>query len=104
VGLAGAAGGQNLIVNPSFDDTDLDGNFGDGWGTFGAADLVDFFGDDNPGHGFLFGDQPGNTGGVFQSGHPRDSEGQEYLFSIRGSLRGPVGCPHAGRSGVLRRR
>ncbi|MEO1534753.1 MAG: GC-type dockerin domain-anchored protein [Planctomycetota bacterium] len=82
LGTAGLACGQNLIVNPSFDDTDLDGNFGDGWGTFGAAGLVDFFGDDNPGHGFLFGDQLGNSGGVFQAGIPA-VEGQEYLFSIR---------------------
>ncbi|MGP1273141.1 MAG: GC-type dockerin domain-anchored protein [Phycisphaerales bacterium] len=80
--LAGLATGQNLIVNPSFDDVDLDGNFGDGWGTFGAAALVDFFGDGNPGHGFLFGDMTANTGGVFQAGIPA-TEGREYLFTIR---------------------
>ncbi len=81
-GLTGAATAQNLIINPTFEDTDLDGNFGDAWGTFGAAGLVDFFGDDNVGHGFLFGDQLGNTGGIFQAGIPA-TEGQEYLFTIR---------------------
>ena len=81
-GCVSQTSGQNLIVNPTFADLDLDGNFGDGWGTFGAAALVDFFGDDNPGHGFLFGDMPANTGGIFQAGIAA-TEGREYLFSIR---------------------
>lgn len=68
----------NLVQNSSFDDPNMDGIFGDNWGTFGAADFNQFFGPNNP-HGSLFADQIGNTGGIFQDGIPALA-GSEYLF------------------------
>lgn len=68
-----------LIFNPGFEDTDLDGNFGDGWGTFGAAGFNAFFGAN--GHASFFLDNPDNSGGIFQSGIV-GSFGNEYTFTL----------------------
>ncbi len=76
----GAAYGQNLLANPSFDDLDNDGVFGDGWGAFGAADFNEFFGADNP-HASLFADTIGNSGGVFQAGIPA-APGDTFMFDV----------------------
>ena len=72
-----------LTMNPGFTDVDMDGTFGDGWGVFGAAAVgFEFFGDNNPGHATLFGDNVGNSGGVFQAGIPA-SEGVTYEATFR---------------------
>lgn len=69
----------DLITNPGFEDTDSNGSFGDGWGTFGAAGFNAFFGAN--GHASLFLNTPGNSGGVFQSGIA-GSFGNFYTFSL----------------------
>ena len=51
---------QELLTNPGFDSA------GAGWGSFGAAGFNDFFGGNE--HASLFMDNPGNFGGVFQTG------------------------------------
>ncbi|MEM7624833.1 MAG: PEP-CTERM sorting domain-containing protein [Planctomycetota bacterium] len=71
---------QELLVNPGFEDLDSDGNFGDGWGSFGSAGFFSFFGPDN-GHGSLFPDNIGNSGGFFQSGIAA-TPGTEYDFVL----------------------
>ncbi len=87
-GLCGIATGAAtptpvLTVNPGFLDVDGDGLFGDGWGVFGAAAVdFQFFGDNNPGHATLFGDNTANTGGVFQTGIPA-SGGVTYEATFR---------------------
>ena len=73
------AAGQELLFNPGFEDVDTDGNYGDGWGAFGAAGFHAFFGAN--GHASLFSDNPGNFGGVFQVGIA-GSEGTEYQFDL----------------------
>jgi hypothetical protein len=65
--VAGSATGQELLTNPGFEDTDNNGSYGDGWGSFGAAGFHSFFGPGN-GHASLFMDNQGNFGGVFQQG------------------------------------
>ncbi|MEN0019269.1 MAG: hypothetical protein AAF747_00130 [Planctomycetota bacterium] len=91
----------NLTRNAAFADVNDDGDFGDEWGVFGAAAVnFTFFGDevpfipnplpgspnnnsdDNPGHATLFGDRPGNDGGVFQTGIPA-VPGETYEITIR---------------------
>ena len=69
----------NLLVNRGFEDTDGLGDFGDGWGAFGAAGFNAFFGAN--GHASLFPDTAGNEGGVFQAGIAA-VEGQEYQFDL----------------------
>ena len=78
-----AAFGQELLVNPGFEDINVDGSFGDGWGAFGAAGFNNFFGSaEMPnGHASLFADQPGNSGGVFQTGIAGEA-GTGYAFSL----------------------
>ena len=71
---------DNLIINPSFEDVDLDGAVGDAWGAFGAAGFNDFFGG-NP-HASLFADNIGNFGGVFQVGIPADPDAVSYTFTL----------------------
>lgn len=68
-----------LLVNAGFEDTDADGNFGDGWGAFGAAGFNAFFGAN--GHASFFADNAGNSGGVFQTGIAADA-GTEYVFTL----------------------
>ena len=86
--LAGTAiaGGQPspiLSVNPGFLDLDGTDGPGDGWDAFGAATrFADFFGDRNPGHGTIYGDNLENTGGIYQIGIPAQS-GVEYEMSFR---------------------
>ena len=70
---------QELLVNPGFEDLDADGNYGDGWGSFGAAGFNAFFGPN--GHASLFSDNIGNFGGVFQTGIS-GSGGTEYQFDL----------------------
>jgi hypothetical protein len=77
--LGAGVQGQELLVNPGFEDLDLDGNFGDSWGSFGAAGFNAFFGPN--GHASLFSDNPGNFGGVFQTGIA-GTEGTEYQFDL----------------------
>ncbi|MEM9752699.1 MAG: PEP-CTERM sorting domain-containing protein [Planctomycetota bacterium] len=74
----GPAQGE-LLTNPGFEDTDTDGNQGDGWGSFGAAGFNAFFGPN--GHASLFMDNPGNSGGVFQTGIAGVA-GAEYTFTL----------------------
>lgn len=72
-----------LSFNPGFIDVDTDGLFGDGWGVFGAAAVdFQFFGDNNPGHATLFGDNTANIGSVFQAGIPA-SAGTAYEATFR---------------------
>ncbi|MEZ6319441.1 MAG: hypothetical protein R3B49_11940, partial [Phycisphaerales bacterium] len=47
--IAGAAN-ANLIVNGEFDDTNADTNYGDSWGTYGAAGFANWFPNGTPGH------------------------------------------------------
>lgn len=68
-----------LLTNPGFEDTSGDGNVGDGWGSFGAAGFNAFFGPN--GHASLFMDNPGNFGGVFQTGIA-GAAGVEYRFDL----------------------
>jgi hypothetical protein len=89
-GLAAACGAafgadpsSVLTMNPGFLDTSGDGVPGDGWQSFGAASVdFDFFGDGHPGHGALYGDNVGNSGGVFQTGIPA-SGGVTYEMTIK---------------------
>lgn len=67
------------IVNPGFEDLDGDGQFGDGWGSFGNAGFNNFFGAN--GHASLFADTAGNSGGVFQAGIAGVA-GAEYTFTL----------------------
>jgi hypothetical protein len=71
----------NLLTNPGFEDTDAvpDGNYGDGWGAYGAAGFHAFFGAN--GHASLFPDFAGNVGGVFQLGIP-GTAGTTYQFDL----------------------
>lgn len=69
----------DLLTNPGFEDTNGDGNVGDGWGSFGAAGFNAFFGAN--GHASLFLDNPGNSGGIFQTGIA-GSFGNFYTFSL----------------------
>ena len=77
----------NLLSNPGFEDTDAvpDGNYGDGWGAYGAAGFNAFCGPN--GHASLFPDFAGNLGGVFQLGIP-GTAGTTYQFEV--SLIGEV--------------
>lgn len=68
-----------LLTNPGFEDTDMMGGEGDGWGSFGNAGFNAFFGDN--GHASLFMDNPGNSGGVFQTGIAA-TPGLEYTFAL----------------------
>lgn len=77
--LGTGAYGQELLVNPGFEDTDTDGNFGDGWSSFGAAGFNAFFGPN--GHASLFSDNPGNFGGIFQTGITGNAA-TEYRFDL----------------------
>jgi hypothetical protein len=77
--FAGFATGQELLTNPGFEDTDNNGSYGDGWGSFGAAGFHAFFGAN--GHASLFMDNPGNFGGVFQLGIP-GAAGTTYQFDL----------------------
>lgn len=80
--LAGVSVGTaqaELLTNPGFEDTDANGSQGDGWGSFGAAGFHAFFGPN--GHASLFMDNPGNSGGVFQTGIAGVA-GQEYQFAL----------------------
>ena len=87
VGLTASAS-ASLITNGGFLDTNSDGDFGDGWGTFGAAAVnFEFFPNGNPGHATLFADNTDNFGGVFQVGISA-SAGTEYEFSIDGQFEG----------------
>ncbi|MEM8944989.1 MAG: hypothetical protein AAGD11_07365 [Planctomycetota bacterium] len=75
--------GGELLKNPGFEDIDGDGNLGNTWSSFGAADFNDFFsgGGDPNGHASLFSDTPGNFGGIYQSailGEP----GTEFEFAL----------------------
>jgi hypothetical protein len=76
--FAPAAMATNLLTNPTFDDTDNNGDYGDGWGSFGAAGFHNFFGS---AHASFFSDSPGNSGGVFQLGIPGIG-GTEYQFDL----------------------
>ncbi|MEM8495819.1 MAG: hypothetical protein AAF663_10590 [Planctomycetota bacterium] len=77
-----AAGGE-LLKNPGFEDTNLDGNPGDNWGSFGSAGFNDFFSDpETPNaHASLFADTVGNSGGAFQSSQVGEA-GVEYQFEL----------------------
>lgn len=74
-----APANADLIFNPGFDDLDLDGDLGDGWGAFGNAGFNDFFG--NP-HASFFSDSPGNLGGVFQTGISSSASAVSYTFTL----------------------
>ena len=78
-GLAAPAHAQELLTNPGFEDLDMDGSAGDGWGSYGAAGFNAFFGDNA--HASLFADNAGNFGGVFQQGIV-GSEGLTYSFDL----------------------
>ncbi|MEL7474128.1 MAG: hypothetical protein AAGK04_12490, partial [Planctomycetota bacterium] len=71
----------NLTVNPTFEDTNTDTLFGDGWTAFGAAGFDDFFAAGAPGHAVLFADMLANLGGVFQTGVPA-TPGETYDFVV----------------------
>lgn len=77
--VATTASANELLTNPGFEDTDNNGSVGDGWGSFGAAGFHSFFGPN--GHASLFMDNPGNFGGVFQTGIA-GSAGLEYTFTL----------------------
>lgn len=64
---------QELLTNPGFE------NSGAGWGSFGNADFNAFFGPN--GHASLFMDNPGNFGGVFQTGIAA-TPGTIYQFDL----------------------
>lgn len=68
---------MELLTNPGFEDTG--GGIGEGWGSFGAAGFNDFFGGN--GHASLFMDNPGNFGGVFQTGIAA-TPGSVYQFDL----------------------
>lgn len=77
--LVAAPSQAELLTNPGFEDTDMDSNQGDGWGSFGSAGFNAFFGAN--GHASLFMDNPGNFGGVFQTGIAV-MPGLEYTFEL----------------------
>lgn len=81
IGVPGvtASAQAELLSNPGFEDVDLNGSQGDGWGSFGAAGFNAFFGPN--GHASLFMDNPGNSGGVFQTGVAA-TPGVEYQFDL----------------------
>lgn len=62
-----------LLTNPGFESS------GAGWGSFGAAGFHAFFGAN--GHASLFMDNPGNSGGVFQTGIA-GSSALTYTFKL----------------------
>lgn len=70
---------QELLTNPGFEDTNSDNNYGDGWGSYGAAGFHAFFGPN--GHASLFADNVANLGGVFQVGIP-GTAGVTYQFDL----------------------
>ena len=78
ISLCSAARAE-LLVNPGFEDLDSMNGPGDGWGSFGAAGFHEFFGPN--GHASLFMDNPGNFGGVFQTGIAADPA-LTYTFSL----------------------
>lgn len=57
--------GDEYTRNPGFEDLNADGGIGDEWGTFGNAEVNEFFGAGNA-HASFFADTVGNSGGVFQ--------------------------------------
>ena len=69
---AGSASAE-LLTNPGFE------TGGTGWGSYGAAGFHAFFGAN--GHASLFMDNPGNFGGVFQTGIPAIA-GDSYTFTL----------------------
>lgn len=73
----------DLITNPGFEDLNGDGSFGDGWGSFGAAEFNAFFGAN--GHASFFLDNAGNSGGIFQTGIA-GSFGNIYTFALQDVL------------------
>ncbi|MEM1331731.1 MAG: GC-type dockerin domain-anchored protein [Planctomycetota bacterium] len=81
----GVCSAQNLLTNPGFEDVLSDGNFGDGWGTFGNVGFDDFFPASTPGHAVLFGDTIGNSGNLFQLGIGA-TPGTEYRFRTQVSF------------------
>jgi PEP-CTERM motif len=70
---------QELLYNPGFEDLSTPGVYGDGWGAYGAASFNAFFGAN--GHASLFMDNPGNFGGVFQTGIA-GAGGMKYQFDL----------------------
>jgi len=70
---------QELLTNPGFEDTNADTNYGDNWGSFGAAGFHAFFGPN--GHASLFPDNVNNSGGVYQLGIS-GTPGLEYHFDL----------------------
>lgn len=75
----GSVHAAELLYNPGFEDLDTNGSYGDGWGSYGAADFNAFFGAN--GHASLFMDSPGNYGGVFQTGIA-GTGGTTYQFDL----------------------
>jgi hypothetical protein len=67
-----------LLTNGGFEDTDSNGSFGDGWGSFGNSGFNAFFGSNA--HASLFADNTPNSGGVFQN--VAGAAGVEYQFSL----------------------
>lgn len=76
--VAAAVCASNLqaatLLNPGFL------NSGEGWTSFGAAGFNEFFGPENP-HASFFADNPGNSGGVFQTGIVA-TVGNIYTFAL----------------------
>ncbi len=70
-----------LNLNPNFDDLVGDEFFGDGWPFWGAVWFGDWFGVGTSGHANLYGDMPGNFGGVYQAGIPA-IPGESYTMSV----------------------
>ena len=70
---------DNLLINPGFADTNIDGSYGDNWGAFGAADFGDLW-TGNP-HASLYGDTAGNVGGIYQTAIAGVEE-QIYQFTL----------------------
>ncbi|QDU71022.1 hypothetical protein [Mucisphaera calidilacus] len=75
MGFAGSVSADELLRNPGFGDPSI----GAEWGSFGAAGFHDFFGGNA--HASLFSDNPGNFGGVFQTGITGDA-GVTYSFEL----------------------
>lgn len=71
--LAAAPSRAELLVNPGFE------SGGAPWGSFGNAGFHNFFGAN--GHASLFMDNPGNFGGVFQTGIAGNSS-LTYTFAL----------------------
>lgn len=83
-GLAAVASAQSPLLsrNPGFIDQDGNTTTGDDWFTFGAASAgLNFFGYENAGHATLFGDNVGNSGGVFQLSIPA-AAGATYEMAV----------------------